>query len=68
MLFADDLTELSWPKYDLKKNLSDLENYCDKWGLELNLDNTKVMIFNKHGSTVKKHKFYFQRTEIEIVE
>ena len=26
------------------------------------------MIFNKQESTVKKHKFYFQGKEIEIVE
>ena len=67
-LFADDLTILSWSKYDLQKNLSNLENYSEKWGLELNLDKTKVMIFNKQGSTVKKHKFCFPRRQIEIVE
>ena len=27
-----------------------------------------VMIFNKQGSTVKKHKFYFQGKEIDIVK
>ena len=49
-LFGDDLTILSWSKYDLQKKKSNLENYCEKWGLELNLDKTKVMIFNKSGS------------------
>ena len=52
-LFADDLTRLSWSKHHLQKKISDVENYCEKWGLELNLDETKVMIFNKQGSTVK---------------
>ena len=37
-------------------------------GLELNSDKTKVMIFNKQGSTVKKHNFYYQGKEIEIVK
>ena len=36
--------------------------------LELNSDKTKVMIFNKQGSTVKKHNFYYQGKEIEIVK
>ena len=68
LLFANDLIILSWSKYDLQKKISNFENYCEKWGLELNLDKTKVMIFHKQGSTVKKNKFYFQGKEIEIVE
>ena len=28
-LFADDLTLLSWSKYDLQKKISNLENYCE---------------------------------------
>ena len=58
---------MSWSKHDIQKKISNLENHCEKWGLELNLDKTKVMIFNKQGSTVKKHKFYFQGKKIEIV-
>ena len=30
ILFADDLTILSWSKYDLQKKISNLENYCEK--------------------------------------
>ena len=41
LLLADDLTILSWSKYDLQKKVSNLENYCEKWGLELNLDKTQ---------------------------
>ena len=52
----------------LQKKIFDLENYRKKWGLELNLDKTKLMLFNKQGSTTKKHKCYFQGKEIEIVK
>ena len=41
LLLADDLTILSWSKCDLQKKMSNLENYCEKWGLELNLDKTQ---------------------------
>ena len=41
LLLADDLTILSWSKYYLQKKVSNLENYCEKWGLELNLDKTQ---------------------------
>ena len=42
LLFADDLTILSWSKYDLQKKIPILENYFEKWRLELILDKTKV--------------------------
>ena len=38
-----------------------------KMGTRTRFEKTKVMIFNKQGSTVKKHKFYFHGKEIEIV-
>ena len=60
LLFADDLAILSCSKYDLQNKISNVENYWEKLGLKLNLDKTKVMIFNKQWSTVKKHKFYFK--------
>ena len=60
LLFVIDLTKLSWSKYDLLKKISNLENYCEKLGLELNFDKTKVMVFNKKGSTVKhEHKYTY---------
>ena len=42
LLFADDLTILSWSKYVLQKKIPILENYFEKWRLELILDKTKV--------------------------
>ena len=42
LLLADDLTILSWSKYDLQKKIPILENYFEKWRLELILDKTKV--------------------------
>ena len=51
LLFANDLKILSWSKYHLQKKISNLENYCEKRGLELNLYKTKVVIFNKQRST-----------------
>ena len=65
-LFADDLTIFSLSKEDLQKRISILKQYSNKWGLELNLSKTKIMIFNKQGATIRKFQFYFQ--EIEIVK
>ena len=66
LLFADDLAIFSLSKEDLEKRISILIQYSNKWGLELNLSKTKIMIFNKQGATIRKFQFYFQ--EIEIVK
>ena len=59
LLFADDLAIFSLSKEDLQKRISILEQYNTKWGLEVNLSKTKIMISNKQRAT-RKFKFYFQ--------
>ena len=66
LLFADDLAIFSLSKNGLQEKLDFLEKYCRQWDLNLNLKKTKVFIFSKQGNTIKKHKFYFRRNEIEI--
>ena len=44
-LLADNLAIFSLSKEDLQKRISILEQYSNEWGLELNLSNTKIMIF-----------------------
>ena len=67
LFFADDLAILALSKEDLQSKLENLNNYCKKWGLQVNLNKTKVMVFNKSGATIKKYKFKFQNTELESV-
>ena len=67
LLFADDLSILSLSKEDLQNKLDTLQSYCTKWGLKVNLQKTKIMIFNKSGATIKKHKFRLLDTDIESV-
>ena len=65
LLFADDLIILSLNKEDLQTKLDTLNEYCLKWGLKVNTKKTKVMIFNKAGATIKKHKLKFQGNTLE---
>ena len=62
LLFADDLAIFSLTKNGLQEKPDFLEKYCRQWNLNLNLKKTKVLIFNKQGSTTKK--LYFKRNEI----
>ena len=63
--YADDLIIMSTSPLSLQKCISKLEQYCTKWKLEVNLKKTKIMIFNRQGSLIKKHKFYYKNNTIE---
>ena len=60
MLFADDMAILGNGVDDSQNSLNQLENYCKRWGLEVNTDKTKVMLLEnglkyemvKNGFTV----------------
>ena len=46
LLYADDLLIISETEKGLQNCISILEQYCSRWKLEVNLDKTKVIIFN----------------------
>ena len=43
LMFADDLVLLSETAHGLQNSLTNLGNYCDQWGLDVNLDKTKII-------------------------
>ena len=48
-LFADDMVILGSSQQDLRNSLNLLYEYCQKRGLTVNTDQTKVLIFRKRG-------------------
>jgi len=58
LMFADDLVLMSESSCGLQSALNKLHSYCSTWGLEVNADKTKILIFNKSGRLLKD-KFYF---------
>ena len=48
-MYADDLVILSKTKNGLQQSLNKLEEYVKKWGIELNLKKTKIMVFQRGG-------------------
>ena len=63
--YADDLVIMSTSPSGLQKCLDQLAFYCEKWKLQVNFKKTKIMIFNKQGSLIKKYNFFFKSTFIE---
>ena len=47
--FADDMAILGNSPNDLQRRLDLLSIYCDRWGLSVNTEKTKVMVFRKKG-------------------
>ena len=50
-MFADDAVIFSKSKTCLQNMLDKLNVYCKRWNLKVNVDETKVMIFEKGRNT-----------------
>ena len=64
LMWADDLLLLSQTDVGLNKMLETLNKYTTSNGLKINIDKTKVMVFNKTGRHIRKH-FVLGTTTIE---
>ena len=67
LLYADDLVLLSTTKSGLQCKLNQLYEYCKQWGLTINKEKTKVMIFTKNEPKVPI-TFSYGDEYIETVE
>ena len=63
-MYADDLIIMSEKASRLQSALDKLNTYCDKWDLDINVEKTKIMIFNKSGRMLKQQKFLINNTHI----
>lgn len=66
LMYADDLILLSTSRSGLQKCINGIKEYSDKWKMEINLNKTKTLIFNKKG-TFTPEKFYYGNEIIECV-
>lgn len=66
LLFADDLILLAPSKEALRQQLDHLQSFCQTWALTVNLEKTKVMVFQKRPKCQKnQHRFLLDSTDIE---
>ena len=56
LMCADDIVLLSNSKEGLQNSLSSLKEFCDSWNLEINIEKTKIIIFNKSGKLPKNYR------------
>ena len=43
---------------ELQQSLDLLKSYCDTWGLEVNTDKTKIVVFRKRGPVFEMRNGY----------
>ena len=71
LLWADDLVLLALDSKSLQDNLDILEQYCNKWGLAINLIKTKIVIFKPKGrksNSLVNSNYYIGDSILEKVQ
>ena len=67
ILFADDMIILGNSPTELQNSLNLLYNYTIKWGLEVNVDKTKAMVFRKRGGLKRDEHWTYNGKALEVV-
>lgn len=67
LMYADDLILLSETNEGLQAQINKLNDYCEKWKLEINEKKSKVMIFNR-GNKLIKSEIRINKTPVEHVK
>ena len=66
LLYADDVVVLANSPENLQKYMDEVETYTKRWGLTVNTNKTKVVIFNSKGKLINL-KIMYGKTELESV-
>ena len=66
-MYADDIVLLSKSAKGLQTLLCRLEDFCNKWNLKVNINKTKIIIFNKAGRVLKGYNFTYGNILLEHV-
>ena len=67
LMYADDIVLLSKSAKGLQTLLCRLEDFCNKWNLKVNINKTKIIIFNKAGRVLKGYNFTYENILLEHV-
>ena len=67
MIYADDMVILGKDANDLQKSLDLLDVYCSRWGLQVNTDKTKIVVFRKRGGLRDNETWTYKGSQLEVV-
>ena len=66
-MYADDIALIAETSVELQRKLKALESFCQKWGMEVNLAKTKIIVFRNSVKHSSKKKFLYNEKTIDIV-
>ena len=67
ILFADDMVIFSQSRKGLQNGIDCLHDYCNKWGLKVNVNKTKCIAFKKGGMIGALDKWTYDGERLETV-
>ena len=67
LMFADDMVLVSDNRFGLQRGLDNLHSYCTDWGLEVNVEKTKCMVFKNGGKIGPLDRWTYNGFDIETV-
>ena len=59
LLYADDIVLVADTVLELQRKIRVLEKFCGKWGMEVNLTKTQVIVFRNVGKTSKSETCFY---------
>ena len=59
-MYADDVILLSSFAAGLQQKLDLLQTFCEYWCLSINIEKTKILIFNKAGRLINDHQYIWK--------
>ena len=67
LLYADDIVLVADTVLELQRKIRVLEKFCGKWGMEVNLTKTQVIVFRNGGKTSKSETFFYLAKKVKVV-
>ena len=67
LLFADDLVLIAETKIKLQRLLNELDLYCTKHKLTVNLGKTNIVVFRRGGRLRNYEKWFYRNQQIKVV-
>ena len=67
LLFADDMVIVGNSPEDLQNSLNLLFKYCSDWGLTVNIQKTKIVVFRKRAQIREGESWTYNDEHIEVV-
>ncbi len=67
LMFADDTTLLAETVAGLQSGLDVLDEYCERWALQVNIDKTKIVVFKKGGRIGRNEQWKYKGRNIDVV-